>query len=88
MPAVKKERLKGFIVAKLNNSLFHDRDSFLKKTEDHLEAVKIEADIEECVEELIEEGWIEYIEEGNNLKQIVPESESKQKTLAGGGSQQ
>ncbi|MCY4730467.1 hypothetical protein KY092_07840 [Natronomonas gomsonensis] len=85
---MKKERLKGFFVAKLNNSLFHDRDSFVQKTEDHLEAVKVEADIEECVEELIEEGWIEYIEEGDNLKQVVPESERKQKTLPAGGSQQ
>jgi len=78
---VKKERLKGFIIAKLDNSLFKDRDSFIKKAESHLEAVTVDADIEECVEELIEEGWIEYIEEGNNLKQVLPESQKKQKTL-------
>lgn len=78
---MKKERLKGFIMAKLNNSLFHDRDSFLEKAKQDLEPVTVDADIEECVEELIEEGWIEYIEEGNNLKQVLPESEKKQKTL-------
>ncbi|WP_157573595.1 hypothetical protein [Haloplanus natans] len=84
---MKKERLKGFIIAKLDNSLFKDRDNFIKDSEENLEAVRVEADIEECVEELIEEGWIEYIEEGNNLKQVVPESEKKQKTLPAGGSQ-
>ena len=83
---MEKERLKGFIIAKLDNSLFKDRDSFIENTEDHLEAVKVEADIEECVEELIEEGWVEYIEEGNNLKQVLPESDRKQKTLPAGGS--
>lgn len=81
---MKKERLKGFIIAKLNNSLFHDRDSFLEKAKQDLEPVTVDADIEECVEELIEEGWIEYIEEGNNLKQVLPESEKKQKTLSTG----
>ena len=81
---MKKERLKGFIIAKLNNSLFHDRDSFLEKAKQDLEPVTVDADIEECVEELIEEGWIEYIEEGNNLKQVFPESEKKQKTLSTG----
>ena len=81
---MKKERLKGFIIAKFDNSLFKDRDSFIENAEDHLEAVKVDADIEDCVEELIEEGWVEYIEEGNNLKQVVPESEKKQKTLSTG----
>ena len=79
---MEKERLKGFLIAKLDNSLFRGRDRFLERAEQHLEGVTVEADVEECVEELIKEGWIEYIEEGNNLKQVVPESEKKQKTLA------
>jgi len=79
--------LKGFIIAKLNNSFFHDRDSFLEKTKDHLEDVKLETSVEECVEELIEEDWIEYIEEGNNLQQTLPESEKKQKRLPTGENQ-
>jgi hypothetical protein len=78
---VEKERLKGFIIAKLNNSGFHDKDSFLKKTKEHLEPVHLEADVDECFEELIEEGWIKYNEEGNNVEQVLPESEKKQKTL-------
>jgi len=49
--------------------------------------VKLETSVEECVEELIEEGWIEYIEEGNNLEQTLPESEKKQKTLPVGENQ-
>lgn len=66
---MQKERLKGFMIAKLNNSFFHDKDSFLEKTKDHLEPVNLEADVDECFEELIEEGWIEYHEEGNNVEQ-------------------
>lgn len=84
---MKKERLKGFIIAKLNNSVFHDKDSFLGKIREHLEPVKLEADVDECFEELIEEGWIRYHEEGNNVEQVLPESAKKQKTLeeAAGG---
>lgn len=78
---MKKERLKGFLIAKLNNSAFHDKDSFLEKTKEHLEPVYLEADVDECFEELIEEGWIEYHEEGNNVEQVLPDSEKKQKTL-------
>jgi hypothetical protein len=78
---VEKERLKGFIIAKLNNSVFHDKESFLEKTKEHLEPVHLEADVDECFEELIEEGWIKYNEEGNNVEQVLPESEKKQKTL-------
>ncbi|WP_276273651.1 hypothetical protein [Haloarcula litorea] len=78
---MEKERLKGFIIAKLNNSVFHDKDRFLEKTKKHLEPVHLEADVDECFEELIEEDWIEYHEEGNNVEQVLPESEKKQKTL-------
>jgi len=78
---MKEERLKGFILAKANNFHFYDLDSFIEKTEEHLEPVDLECDVSSAVDDLIEEGWLEYIEEGNNIKQVLPENQRKQQKL-------
>jgi len=78
---MKEERLKGFILAKANNFHFYDLDSFIEKTEEHLEPVSLEYSVREAVDDLIKEGWLEYIEEGNNIKQVLPENQRKQEKL-------
>jgi len=76
-----EERLKGFILAKANNFHFYDLDSFIEKTKEHLEPIDLECEVREAIDDLIEEGWLEYIEEGNNIKQILPENQRKQQKL-------
>lgn len=76
-----EERMKGFILAKANNYHFHDLDSFIEKTEEHLEPVDLECEVEEAIDDLMKEGWLEYIEEGNNVKQVLPENQRKQRRL-------
>jgi len=76
-----EERLKGFILAKANNFHLYDLDSFIEKTEEHLEPVSLECSVREAVGDLIKEGWLEYNQEGNNVKQVLPENQRKQQKL-------
>jgi hypothetical protein len=80
---VNKDYLKGYLLSSLDSFMAHDRDSFVEKMEGHLEDINLEASIETCLDELIEEDWIRYVEEGNNLYTVTPEDKKTQKTLDG-----
>jgi len=70
-----EDMVKGFILGGLNATMFVDKETHIEKTENALNNVDIDVDIEELVDELIEEGWIKYNEEGNNIQTSIPEDE-------------
>lgn len=68
-----KEQVKWFMLGGLSGMALHDRESFIEKTKSSLGKIVEGQDLEGCLEELIEEGWVEHIEEGDNIKTTTPE---------------
>jgi len=71
-----EDMIKGFMLGGLNNFHLHDKDGFIQKTEYSLGAIVEEKDIEALLDEMIEEGWIKYYEEGNSIQTSTPEGVS------------
>jgi hydrogenase maturation factor HypE len=68
-----KDEMRGFVIGKLSSLYVIDYDTFQEQCIEALREVETEAQVTGVIDELREEGWIEYIEEGNNIKSSLPE---------------
>ena len=71
-----EDMVKGFMLGGLHATAWKDKERHLEATKTALGEIVQDKDLEALLDELIEEGWVNYNEEGNNIQTSSPEGVS------------